>query len=79
MLSLAQALKQEGEQRGEARGRAEGEASGKAQAVLDLLEARHVSLSAPERERILGCQDLGVLKQWLLKSTAVMKGSELFH
>jgi predicted transposase YdaD len=62
----AQMLLSEGEAKGEARGEAKGEARGQAKAILAILEARQTTLNDTLRQKILQCDDLGLLQQWLM-------------
>jgi len=68
----------EGEAEGEARGKAEGKAEGKAQAVLDVLEARGLSPTEQQRQRVLGCTDLEQLNTWVRKAVTLVDIEELF-
>jgi predicted transposase/invertase (TIGR01784 family) len=71
----------EGEARGEARGRAEGEARGEARgrasAVLAVLEARHLAVPTPVRERVLDCTDLPTLQRWLARAATCKSADEV--
>jgi len=67
-----------GKAEGEARGKAEGEARGKAQAVLDVLEARGLSPTEQQRQRVLGCTDLEQLNTWVRKAVTLVDIEELF-
>jgi hypothetical protein len=60
------------------KGRAEGRAAEKAADVLDVLDARGLTLSSEQRERILSCADLNVLKTWLRRAVTVATVDELF-
>ena len=53
---------------GRADGTAEGEAAGRAHALMVLLDARHVVLTAEQRERIIACRDLHVLDGWITRA-----------
>jgi len=78
MASAAEQLIQEGVRRGEAKGRAEGEAQGKAEAVLDVLDARGLVVTAEQRARILACTDVAQLASWLRVAATAGSASELF-
>jgi hypothetical protein len=52
-------------------------AHGKAEAVLAVLDARGLAVSAPERERILACTDLATLEQWVRRAVTAGSASEL--
>ncbi len=58
--------------------RAEGRAEGRAQALLMILEARGLEVTADQRERILGSTDLDELDGWLRKAATVACAGELF-
>jgi len=55
------------------------EAEGKASAVIGVLEARNVALSADERARILACTDLAVLDTWVRRAVSVSRAAELLE
>lgn len=61
------------------KGRAEGRAAEKAADVLDVLDARGLTLSSEQRERILSCADLDVLKTWLRRAATVATIDALFE
>jgi hypothetical protein len=73
MATPAEQLIQEGVRRGEAKGKAEG----KAEALLAILEARDVPVSAEERARILDCKDAPELDRWLRKAVTAQTVAEL--
>ncbi len=58
--------------------RDEGEARGRARALLTVLEARGLSMTASERARILDCVDLAQLERWGLQAPRVRAAAELF-
>lgn len=60
------------------KGTAEGRVRGKAEAVLDVLDAREMTVTPEQRERILSCSDLDVLKAWLRRAATVATTDELF-
>jgi hypothetical protein len=68
------------------KGRAEGIAEGisrgivetQAVAVLDVLDARGLTITPEQRERILGCADRDVLKRWVRRAAVVTSTDELF-
>ena len=74
--SRARALrgKAEGKTEGEARGKAEGEA----QAVLAVLEARGLTPTEQQRQRVLACTDLEQLNSWVRKAVTLVDVEELF-
>jgi len=53
-------------------------AQGKAESVLEVLEGRGLAVSAAERERILACTDLELLKTWLRRAVTVATTDALF-
>ena len=67
----------EGKAEGHAEGKAEGQAEGKASAVIGVLEARGIALTADERARILACNDLALLDTWVRRAVSVSRAAEL--
>jgi hypothetical protein len=61
----------------QAKGRAEGEAKGRAEAVLVVLEARGIRMSAEARARILACVDVDQLDTWVRRAVTVSSVDEL--
>jgi predicted transposase/invertase (TIGR01784 family) len=63
-----------------ARGRAEGETRGevraKAGAVLTVLTARQISISAAERERIDSCTDVATIDRWIARAATAKSTAE---
>jgi hypothetical protein len=57
---------------------ARGEARGKAQAILGFLQARQLSATPEEQERILSTTDLVVLDRWIVKAATATAPAELF-
>ncbi len=53
------------EARGEVKGRHEGQAEGKAEAVLAVLDARGLRITAAQRKQVLACTDGAVLDAWV--------------
>ncbi len=53
-------------------------ATTKAADVLDVLDARDLSITAEQRERILACTDLDLLKVWLRRAATVASADSLF-
>ena len=70
MLTIADALRQEG--------MARGLAEGKAESVLAVLEARGLEVSAEQRDRISACHDVAELDRWLRRAVTVATVAELF-
>jgi hypothetical protein len=64
---------------GRAEGEAKGKAQGKAEALLAVLEARDLAVTEEQRTRILACQDVAELEQWVRKAVAVSATDELFR
>ncbi|MCM1937813.1 hypothetical protein NC239_06255 [Streptomyces sp. G3] len=61
-----------------AEGREEGVAATRAEDILLLLGDRGVEVSEEARERILGCQDLGVLGVWFRRAITAVSVAEVF-
>ena len=59
-------------------GIAEGEAKGKAEAVLKLLDARHLVLSAEQRQRVTSCTDALQLDRWFDRAITAGTAAEVF-
>ena len=55
-----------------------GRAAEKAADVLDVLDARGLTISSEQRERVLSCTDLDALKTWLRRAAVVTIADELF-
>ncbi|MFE1370217.1 hypothetical protein ACFW7L_00835, partial [Streptomyces pharetrae] len=56
----------------------EGKAEGKAESLLAVLEARGLFVSEEVRRRVLGCADLGLLDEWLVRAVRVERAGDLF-
>ena len=65
-------------EKGRAEGQAEGLAHSKAADVLDVLDARGLPVTPEQRERILGCSDLELLKTWLRRAATAAAIDALF-
>lgn len=78
MATVAEQWVAQGIAKGKAEGEAKGEAKGKAQAVLSVLEARGLAVSAAQRARVLDCVDLVRLEGWLRKAVTAETAAELF-
>ncbi len=61
----------------EARGEATGEARGKADAILEVLAARGVTIDETQRQEILRCQDLDRLARWLRRASVASSGDAI--
>ena len=55
---------------GHVEGKAQGKAEGKAEAILTVLAARGIDLSASLRERVLGCTENATLDIWLARAVS---------
>jgi hypothetical protein len=56
---------------------AEAEARGHAEALLQVLEARGIAVSAAQRDEILRCQDLERLGFWLRRAMQASSADEI--
>jgi|ERR1017187_1982466 hypothetical protein len=63
---------------GIAEGQARGEAKGKAEAVLKLLDARHLAPSKEQRQRVTSCTDAAQLDLWFDRAITVSTAAEVF-
>jgi hypothetical protein len=63
---------------GIAEGEARGEAKGKAEAVLKLLDARHLAPSQEQRQRVTSCTDSTQLDQWFDRAITARTAAEVF-
>jgi hypothetical protein len=68
----------EGEAKGEARGEARGEAKGKAEAILKLLDARHLVPSGEQRQQVASCTDALQLDRWFDRAITAGTAAEVF-
>jgi hypothetical protein len=59
-------------------GIAEGEAKGKAEAVLKLIDARHLAPSKEQRQQITSCTDATQLDLWFDRAITVGTAAEIF-
>ena len=57
---------------------AEGEARGKAEAILRLLEARHLNASHEQRAQVMSCTDAARLDLWFDRAITVHTAAEVF-
>ena len=60
----------------EAVAEARGKAAAKADAILEVLEARGVTIGETQRQEILRCQDLDRLDRWLRRASVASSGDE---
>lgn len=65
-------------EKGRTEGRTEGRALGQAMSVIEVFEARSLSISEEQRARILACTDLDMLTKWLKRAVTVASADELF-
>jgi len=72
------ALRREIEAIGEARGEAIGEVRGEANALVVMLEARGFTVADADRERITGCDDVTLLRQWITRAVRANALDEVF-
>jgi hypothetical protein len=64
--------------KGIAEGEAIGQAKGEANAILLVLAARKLQVTAGERERITGCTDLAQLSDWITRASTAVCMADLF-
>ncbi|GAB2470248.1 hypothetical protein [Streptomyces incanus] len=60
-------------------GRAEGAARRAAEDVLEILEVRGISVPEAVRERITGCGDPEILRQWHRRAVTAPTAAEIFE
>jgi len=58
---------------------AKGKAEGKAEAIMDFLDARGVTVGEEARERILACRDLDTLDRWLRRAAVASSIDEVLR
>ncbi|TDC47423.1 hypothetical protein E1281_26275 [Actinomadura sp. KC345] len=75
---FAKTHRAEGRAEGRAQGRAEGEVKGEIKALLLMLEARGVVLSAGVRGRIESCTDPDRIERWIQRAATVERAEDLF-
>ncbi|GLZ12241.1 hypothetical protein Acsp04_24760 [Actinomadura sp. NBRC 104425] len=71
--------KAQGIAEGKAQGIAEGEAVGEAKSVLLILEARGITVTDEQRQRVLTCTDLQQLETWVRRAATISSADELFN
>ncbi|MBI5481628.1 MAG: hypothetical protein HY906_22415 [Deltaproteobacteria bacterium] len=69
----------EGMAKGEAKGEAKGKAEGKAAAILAVLAARGVRVSAPERARFIACTEARRLDAWIVAAATATSAGEVLR
>lgn len=47
--------------------------------ILDVLDARGLTVNPDQRERILGCADLDLLKRWIRRAATIASVDALFE
>jgi len=57
---------------------AKGRADGRARAVLEVLDARGLAVSAQQRQQVLDCKDVDALGRWLRRAVTVRQAADLF-
>lgn len=63
---------------GIAEGEARGEAKGKAEAVMKLLDARHLAPSKEQRQQVTSCTDAAQLDRWFDRAVTAGTAAEVF-
>lgn len=71
--------REEGREKGREEGLQEGLHKGEVTALLEVLSARGLKVSAAARERILACTEVSQIKRWLRKAVTVQSVQELFE
>lgn len=56
----------------------EGKTEGKAEMLLKLVELKGIALTADERERMLGCEDVDQLDAWAARVLVARTAAEIF-
>jgi flagellar biosynthesis/type III secretory pathway protein FliH len=67
----------EGRAEGRTEGHAEGELKGKQDALLALLKARGLTVTAEQRAALRSCADLAKLDQWIVQAATAIKASDV--
>ncbi|GLZ10227.1 hypothetical protein Acsp04_04620 [Actinomadura sp. NBRC 104425] len=62
-----------------AEGIAEGRIEGEAKSVLLILEARGITVTDEQRQRVLTCTDLQQLETWVRRAATISSADELFN
>jgi predicted transposase YdaD len=63
---------------GLARGMQQGKAQGEADAILRVLDARGLKVTAAQHERIVGCTDLEQLQEWITRAATAATVADVF-
>jgi hypothetical protein len=61
------------------KGKVQGLAMGEADAVITVLQTRGLTLTEQQKERILSCHNLDIVKGWVRKAVTVPSVDELFE
>ena len=69
---------QQGIERGIQQGVVQGMAEGEADAILRVLDARGLKVTAAQRKRIIGCTDLEQLQEWITRAVTAAKVADIF-
>ena len=67
----------QGEARGKAEGKAEGKAQGKAEALLAVVAARGLPITAAARAQVLACTDVALLDRWIARAVVATSVEEI--
>lgn len=78
MLPSGYQFQDEGLRNAMAKGKTEGKAEGKAESVLAVLQARGLTVTQQQRERILACNDATDLDRWLRTAVTASSAESLF-
>jgi hypothetical protein len=63
---------------GRVEGRTEGRAEGRAEDILLAFEVRGIAVSDAVRERITGCADPEILREWLARAITAERSEDVF-
>jgi predicted transposase YdaD len=66
-------------EKGEAMGIAKGEAMGIAKTIISVLEARGLTVTESQRQRVLDCTDVAQLNRWVDRSVTITDVAALFE
>ncbi|MGH1340373.1 MAG: hypothetical protein ACRBN8_02385 [Nannocystales bacterium] len=78
-MTIEEQLHAEGHAKGLVQGKAEGKAEGKVEALLVILRARGLHVSADVQERIESCGDAETLDRWLVRAATVSDPTDVFE
>lgn len=71
-------MRAEGREEGRQEGRQEGLQQGRAEAIIEVLDDRGITMKKSDRERVLSCTDTETLRNWLRAALTVSRISDLF-